>query len=68
MKETLEIHRGPNAHLSAPEAAHERLQAALTEVCPFALLHADVHARKKGSADERDLVNDQQKYVLPSIL
>jgi len=32
------------------------------------LLRADMHAREQSRTDEGDLVNNQQKHILPGIL
>ena len=65
--------------LKLPKVAHEndryvaesaiaRVKSTLAEVCPSALLCADVHACEKCRADEGDLVDDQEQHVLPGIL
>ena len=50
------------------ERAIVGIHAVLAEVCPSALLYADMHAVKERCADEGDLINNQQKYILPGVL
>ena len=53
--------RSPTRIIEMSKSADIRVFSALLAVCPFALLRADMHARKQRRADEGDLVNDQQK-------
>ena len=55
-------------HGQAAERAVVRIKPALAEVGPFGLLDAEMHARKKRSADEGDLVDDQQNHIVPNVL
>ena len=55
-------------HRDVAKRAVVRVWAALAEVRSFALLRADMHAREQSRTDEGDLVNNQQKHILPDIL
>ena len=41
------------------------MQASLAEVTASSLLKSEMHARKEGTANERDFVDDEESYITP---